>query len=267
MPIRVVALVLSFRCALAFALSPALAGEIVAPAVRDVTPPGITPGPAGDGPLVRAPAPPSPPEPPRWRRYFLPVTTDAATFQVRGGLTIRIAGVTPPVLDDACAFADGTAWPCGRTALHRLRMYLRGRAVECFFPFSDALAEVTAPCRVGGTDLGLWLLAAGWARANDLATDAYLSAAAGPRCARRGIWQGSEPPGYCPSPSPARASPHLTRRSRAWDRRSRLGTARSSIVPSPVQSFSRSPAFDDFGGARMRAAYGATPTVARAATT
>ena len=47
-----------------------------------MTPPGVTPGPAGDGPLIREPVPPPPPEPPRWRRFFLPVTTDAATFAV-----------------------------------------------------------------------------------------------------------------------------------------------------------------------------------------
>ncbi|MEO8677294.1 MAG: hypothetical protein ABI569_17080, partial [Casimicrobiaceae bacterium] len=56
--------------------SSAPAEEIVAPATRDVTPSDMTPGPKGEGPLVRDPTPPRPPDPPRWRRFFLPETTD-----------------------------------------------------------------------------------------------------------------------------------------------------------------------------------------------
>jgi hypothetical protein len=166
-----------------------VSAEEVAPATRDVTPPGVMPAPGGEGPLVREPSPRRPPDPPRWRRYFLPVTTDAATFAVERQ-TIRIAGVTPPAVDAVCHFADGSEWPCGRTALHALRMFLRGRAVECYFPFVEGAADITAPCRVGKTDLGLWLLAQGWARPSELATADYVTATARARCARLGLWQG-----------------------------------------------------------------------------
>lgn len=176
-----------------------LAGqEIVAPAVRDVTPPGFTPAPAGEGPLVREAMPPPEPEPPRWRRYFLPATTDAATFAVRGDLTIRIAGVTPPAVDATCTRADGSSWPCGRSALHRFRVFLGGRAVECLFPYAPSLVEVVAPCRIGRTDLGLWLARAGWARPSELATAEYVAASEEARCARRGIWMGTVRPPECP---------------------------------------------------------------------
>ncbi len=37
--------------------------ELVEPAVRNVTPPGMTPGPEVDGPLIREPVPPPPPDP------------------------------------------------------------------------------------------------------------------------------------------------------------------------------------------------------------
>jgi hypothetical protein len=190
------------------AVMPTLAQEIVPPATRDVTPPGITPGPAGGGPLVREPTPPRPAEPPRWRRFFLPITTDAASFEIDGRLAIRIAGVTPPGLDDNCRFADGELWPCGRTALHALRMFLRGRAVECYFPPLDDLVEVTAPCRVGTTDLGLWLLKSGWGTANDLATGEYVAAVAAARCANLGIWRGVASADFCPERGePAAAAP------------------------------------------------------------
>jgi endonuclease YncB( thermonuclease family) len=177
--------------------SAGLAEEIVAPATRNVTPPGMMPAPEGEGPLIREPIPPRPPEPARWRRYFLPITTDAATFLVKGQ-TIRIAGVTPPAIDEICHLADASEWPCGRTALYSLRMFLRGRAVECFFPPAEGATEIIAPCRVGKTDLGLWLLAQGWTRPSDLATSEYLTASVGARCVGAGIWRGSGKPAICP---------------------------------------------------------------------
>jgi endonuclease YncB( thermonuclease family) len=170
--------------------------EIVQPADRNVTPHGVTPGPSVDGPLVRVPAPPKPPEPPRWQRFFLPETIDAATFKI-GDDTIRVSGVTPPPADQVCKRADGSDWPCGESALHNLRMFLHGRAVECYFPFVEGAADVVAPCRVGGIDIGSWLLTQGWARPDNLATDEYRHLAEAARCARRGIWQGETPPASC----------------------------------------------------------------------
>lgn len=173
--------------------------EIVAPAARDVTPPGVTPGPPSDGPLMREPMPAPPPDPPRWRRFFLPETTDAATFVV-GERTVRIAGVAAPARDATCRRAGSAAWPCGRSALHAIRMFLRGRAVECFFPHADTAVEITSPCRVGKTDLGLWLLAQGWGKPDQYATDAYRKAADDARCARRGLWRADESDGEdCPN--------------------------------------------------------------------
>lgn len=173
------------------------AEEIVAPATRNVTPPGMMPAPEGEGPLIREPVPPRPPEPARWRRYFLPATTDAGTFLVKAQ-TIRVAGVIPPAIDEVCHLADASEWPCGRSALYSLRMFLRGRAVECFFPPPEGATEIIAPCRVGKTDLGLWLLGQGWARPSDLATSEYLTASIAARCVGAGIWRGGGKPEICP---------------------------------------------------------------------
>jgi len=177
--------------------STALAAEIVPPATRDVTPSDMTPGPKGEGPLVREPAPPRPPDPARWRRFFLPVTTDAATLVVKD-LTIHIAGVTALAEDETCPLADGTEWPCGRTALYRFRLFLHGRAVECYFPYAGDVADITAPCRLAKTDLALWLLQQGWVRPSDLATDAYRTASAKARCSHLGIWRDAARPSFCP---------------------------------------------------------------------
>jgi endonuclease YncB( thermonuclease family) len=168
----------------------------IGPSVRDVTPPGITPAPKVDGPLERIPAPPLPPEPARWWRFELPETTDAATF-VTGGRTIRIAGVEPPAADRTCRMPDGAEWPCGRMALTSLRMFLRGRPVECYYRLSDAAADFAAPCRVGPTDLGAWLLTQGWVTPGERAGDDYRRGAEEARCARRGLWRGELPPDSC----------------------------------------------------------------------
>lgn len=195
MPVRIL---LALGLLAAAAVARAAPVEIVQPPSRDVTPPEITPGPKVDGPLVRQPVPPRPPAPARWQRFFLPVTTDAATFQV-DNRTIRIAGVEPPPVAAVCP-GGAERWPCGRTALTSFRLFLRGRAVECYFPSSDA-TDITAPCRVGTSDIGLWLLAQGWARPSDLATDAYQKAANDAVCAGRGIWRGTKPDPGCPKPA------------------------------------------------------------------
>jgi endonuclease YncB( thermonuclease family) len=180
-------------------VSGARAEEVVAPAIRDVTPPGMTPGPKVDGPLIREPVPPRPPDPPRWRRYFLPETTDAATF-VTAKLVIHISGVAPPPPEETCTLADGTAWACGRAALFSLRRFLRGRAVECLLPYIEGSAEVTAPCRVVKTDLALWLLEQGWAKPAALATDAYRGASLVAQCHGMGLWRDTPKPSACPAP-------------------------------------------------------------------
>ncbi|HEY5082277.1 MAG TPA: hypothetical protein VII91_10260 [Bauldia sp.] len=190
---------LAIAAAIALAAASAGAAEIVRPADRDVSPPGVMPLPTGAGPLLREPVPPRPPDPARWRRYFMPQTSDAATFKVND-MTIHVAGVAALAADQACAATDSGAWPCGQSALYALRRFLHGRAVECFFPYADGVTDVTAPCRVGRVDLGLWLLRNGWARPDELATDAYRAAANAARCARLGVWREETPSTDCPAP-------------------------------------------------------------------
>jgi endonuclease YncB( thermonuclease family) len=170
-----------------------LAGEleIVPPASRDVTPPGFTPGPGGSGPLVREPVPPPPPDAPRWHRFVLPMTTDAATFLAEDR-EVTVAGVVAPPRTETCPMADGEAWPCGKIALSSLRRFLLGRPVECWFGPSDTGRKLSVACRVGKTDIGLWLLAQGWAKPATDASDAYRQAADAARCAQRGLWRNGE---------------------------------------------------------------------------
>lgn len=148
--------------------------------------------PAVDGPLFREPVPQPSPAPPRWRKVFLPKTSDASTLNV-DERTTHISGVTPPAADAVCQWTDGSIWPCGRAALHAFRMFIGGRAVECYFPTVDAANDITAPCRIGRTDLGLWLVTQGWDMPNDLSTDVYRSVAEDARCPKRGLWRWTQP--------------------------------------------------------------------------
>jgi endonuclease YncB( thermonuclease family) len=166
--------------------------------IRDVTPPGMTPAPKVDGPLERIPPPPRPPQLVQWRRFALPVTTDAATF-VTAGATIRVLGVVPPPANQTCHRTDGSDWPCGQAALTGLRRFLRGRDVECYYAPSPGETDIVAPCRVGPTDIGAWLLTEGWATPADTASDDYRKDADEARCDRRGLWDGTVAPADCPA--------------------------------------------------------------------
>ena len=170
--------------------------EEVPPPSRDVTPPGFTPAPITSGPLIREPLPPPPPEKPRWNRYFLPVTTDAATF-VAGGRTIRLAGVDALPRGGVCKLSDGDNWPCGTTALFALRRFLAGRAIECFFLRSDKSDPLVAPCRIGKLDIGLWLVTQGWVKPD--ASDSYRKAAEAAHCAGLGLWRDAARDATCPA--------------------------------------------------------------------
>ncbi len=183
---------------LALAAVGARAEDVVQPAGSDVSPPGVMPVRQGGAPVIREAAAATTAEQASWQRYVLPETTDAATFSVPE-LVIHIAGVHPPAASDTCTVADGGTWPCGQTALYALRRFLQGRPVECYFPDPEGVSDVTAPCRMGDVDIGLWLLKYGWARPGNFATEAYVSASKAAQCRQAGIWREETPPSDCPA--------------------------------------------------------------------
>jgi len=175
--------------------------------VRDVTPPGITPGPRVDGPLTRlAPAKPEP-EPadqPRFERLFNPLVTSAGTLKLRER-QIRLAGIAAPEFAARCGDATGP-WPCGRIARAELRRLIRGRAVECALPEgADALPD-PADCSVAGQSLSEWLVRFGWAAA---AGERFAGLEAEARSAKRGLWgpgpRAGQPPLAAAAVEPASA--------------------------------------------------------------
>jgi endonuclease YncB( thermonuclease family) len=171
-------------------LGPA-SGEIVPPAVRDVTPKGVTAGPQVTGPLVRIAPPPALPKPqekPRARveRLFKPVVAEAGRIETARGAVV-LPGVAAPGPEETCG---APAWPCGRMARAALRRFIRGRAIDCDIPPAGRTLADAVRCTVGGEDVAEWLVRQGWAKADG---DAYAGAAAEARSERRGIWGDGRP--------------------------------------------------------------------------
>jgi endonuclease YncB( thermonuclease family) len=123
-----------------------------------------------------------------------------ATLDV-GGRTLRLAGIRSPGSDRECmngAAGDAEPLPCGELALQALRKRVRGFGVECRIEKGTGDAGLAA-CRLGRTDLALWLVEQGWAEASDAAPAGYDAAEVRARCGRRGMWAGTPPPGSCRS--------------------------------------------------------------------
>ncbi|MEJ6781991.1 thermonuclease family protein [Aminobacter sp. Piv2-1] len=94
---------------------------------------------------------------------FRPVASAAGRIEAMG-LGVTIAGVVP-LEEGASCTADGQEWNCGARARTAFRGFLRGRAVVCDVPPEKTGGEAVAKCRIGKMDVGEWLVANGWARA------------------------------------------------------------------------------------------------------
>jgi endonuclease YncB( thermonuclease family) len=167
--------------------------------VRNVTGPGMTPVQVPTGELEREPVPKRPPPPPRWK-VFSPVTVQEAGLLGAGPRTIRLAGIVPPAGGRQCrplAGGETAEMPCDRLATIALRKRIRAFGVECRVAAEDPADPVLAPCRIGKTDLSLWMIEQGWAEAAKRAPEGYAAAEKEARCARRGMWQGEGPPADC----------------------------------------------------------------------
>lgn len=94
---------------------------------------------------------------------FQPVAAASGVVESKG-LSVAVAGVTPVDPDESCSFED-KEWNCGARARTAFRGLLRGRAVVCALPEEAGQGDVVARCRIGKQDVGEWLVANGWARA------------------------------------------------------------------------------------------------------
>jgi endonuclease YncB( thermonuclease family) len=89
--------------------------------------------------------------------------SDRAGELTVGGRKIQLEGVLPTDTSRICVDAKGKTWPCGVAARTALRMFLRGRTVDCDMPEPVGQNDTTASCRYAKTDLSDWLVRNGWA--------------------------------------------------------------------------------------------------------
>jgi endonuclease YncB( thermonuclease family) len=101
-----------------------------------------------------------------------------------GATRIRLLGLDAPELDQTCTDASGSDWACGRQARAFVAGLLDQSPVTCLPAGHDRYRRVLAHCRIGDTDLGGAIVAAGWA----VAEVEYAAASAAARAAGRGIW-------------------------------------------------------------------------------
>lgn len=150
------------------ALSEEARMETVASVSRDVTPPGVTPGPPVLGPLKRI----EPPKPPTADRPEPNVTLrrivvlDAGHFRVvhnGEALLVRLAGIAAPPFDQTCKDSAGVEWKCGAKARAELARLIGGRSLRCNVEKTEDPKSPKAWCSVGPRDLSAWLVENGWA--------------------------------------------------------------------------------------------------------
>jgi endonuclease YncB( thermonuclease family) len=110
--------------------------------------------------------PPKPKPNAEWQgaTLFRPVASAAGRISAQNR-SVTIAGIDLVAAGETCT-DQGRQWPCGARATTAFRAFLRGRAVICDIPQEAGSGEFTVRCRLGKQDIGEWLVANGWARAD-----------------------------------------------------------------------------------------------------
>lgn len=162
--------------------------------IRNVTPDNIVQPPKIESEYVeRLPAiepPPPPPKPPKPEKWSRPIVLAAGIIK-SGKRIIELADIVPVALDEICEDIAGDQWPCGMLARTEMRMFVRGRAIDCN-PVDDETAErISTRCRLASTDMSAWLVQNGWAKPEGGEFKDELEEA---KIKNRGIWRDAPKP-------------------------------------------------------------------------
>jgi endonuclease YncB( thermonuclease family) len=113
----------------------------------------------------------------------------AAGLIENGKGSFRLEGVLVTAFDTQCG-AGVDQWPCGRLAKTAVQRLIRGRTIECQLPQAGSNSAEAAECRVGGKNIGEWLVSQGWAKADGPRyAEAEKKAAEG----KLGLWSPTRP--------------------------------------------------------------------------
>lgn len=114
---------------------------------------------------------------------------DGDTLEIHGE-RIRIFGIDAPESRQLCT-AEGSRYRCGQRAALALADLVGARTVTCERRAEDRYGRTIGICRVGGQDLGAFMVREGWAVAyRRYARDRYDREEAEARRDRRGVWSG-----------------------------------------------------------------------------
>lgn len=110
-----------------------------------------------------------------------------------GGVRLHLYGIDAPEPNQVCN-ADGEPYRCGTVAMTALMDLVAGQSVRCRLKIKDGAPYTFAFCEAGGFDLSSNMVHTGWALADRLTTDKYVSVESKAREAGRGLWRGEFAP-------------------------------------------------------------------------
>lgn len=115
--------------------------------------------------------------------------TDGDTIRL-GEVRVRLHGIDALEIDQTCTRPDGSVWACGRWARDALHARFGGARAICEEADDPSYGRMVARCRVGGVDLGDWLVRNGVALAARKYSLEYVESEKAALFAERGIWAG-----------------------------------------------------------------------------
>ncbi|WP_375464620.1 thermonuclease family protein [uncultured Methylobacterium sp.] len=114
---------------------------------------------------------------------------DGNTLAV-GTLRVRLYGIDAPDAGQTCFDGDERDYACGRDAARALAARLGRDPVTCERRGPDDASGTLAVCRVGGADLGAWMVARGLAVADRRVAPDYAGSEDRAWGGRLGLWSG-----------------------------------------------------------------------------
>ncbi|MCB1492086.1 MAG: hypothetical protein KDJ77_09865 [Rhodobiaceae bacterium] len=139
------------------------AGAQDAGPIRNVTPPGILPGPEVTGepqrldddiaryPVARV----------EGEVFYNVIVYDATQIRV-GRTRMRISGISGPRFQDKCVDGTGATFPCGRVARAALKAWIGDWGLACKFKPLGRRYTAYGDCTRNGERLSEWLLSSGF---------------------------------------------------------------------------------------------------------
>lgn len=107
-----------------------------------------------------------------------------------GEKEVRLFGIDAPEWGQVCN-RGGQPWNCGSDAADHLAQLVNGKPVSCAAVDTDEHGRTVARCSVSGSDVNRTMVSDGYAVAYRHYSTDYVSAEAGAKAQRLGLWSGT----------------------------------------------------------------------------